>query len=66
MDSFGVWHWTILLLVLVLTFVPFMWVLASSRSHGVAKFGWFALVFFFSWLGLIAFLIATQSSRNRA
>ena len=46
-------------------FVPLIWVLSSSRSRGGAKFGWFLVVLFFSWVGLAVFLIVTQSQRNR-
>ena len=53
----------ILLVALYLT--PTVWVLFSSRSHGGAKFGWFIVALCFSWLGLAAFLILTQASRNR-
>jgi hypothetical protein len=44
---------------------PSIWVLASGRSHGGAKFGWFLVTIFFSWLGLAAFLIITQASKDR-
>ena len=53
----------VILLVALLT--PTVWVLFSSRSHGGAKFGWFIVALCFSWLGLAAFLILTQASRNR-
>ena len=52
------------LLVLVY-FIPPIWVLFSSRSRGGAKFGWFIVAACFSWLGLAVFLIVTQASRNR-
>jgi uncharacterized membrane protein len=42
-----------------------LWVLLSSRSRGGAKFGWFMVVLFFSWLGLAVFLIVTQALRSR-
>ena len=41
---------------------PLLWVLLSSRSRGAAKFGWFLVVVFFSWLGLAVFLIVSRSS----
>ena len=44
--------------------VPVIWVLMSSRSHGGAKFGWFLVTIFFSWLGLAVFLIITQAPRG--
>lgn len=46
--------------------LPFIWVLLSRRSQGGAKFGWFLVVFFFSWLGLAAFLIFTQANSDRS
>jgi hypothetical protein len=49
--------------IFIIFFVPIIWVLVSSRSHGGAKFGWFIVVLFFSWLGLAVFLIITQSSK---
>lgn len=56
---------SILLGVLVIYLLPILWVLASGRSHGGAKFGWFLVAAFFSWLGLAAFLILTQSAKHR-
>jgi hypothetical protein len=53
-----------LLLVVLIYLTPIIWVLASGRSHGGAKFGWFLVAIFFSWLGLAAFLILTQKSRD--
>jgi hypothetical protein len=55
----------ILLVALSVYLTPTIWVLASSRSRGGAKFGWFIVSLCFSWLGLAAFLIFTQASRNR-
>ena len=46
--------------------IPVIWVLLSSRSHGGAKFGWFIVTLFFSWIGLAVFLIATQATKNRS
>jgi len=37
-----------------------LFVLFSSRSQGGAKFGWFLITLFFSWLGFAVFLISTQ------
>jgi len=37
-----------------------LFVLFSSRSQGGAKFGWFLITLFFSWLGFAVFLITTQ------
>jgi hypothetical protein len=63
------WHeaipFVILLVALSVYLAPTIWVLASSRSRGGAKFGWFIVSLCFSWLGLAAFLIFTQASRNR-
>jgi len=58
----------IILAVSVLALIhltPSIWVLASGRSHGGAKFGWFLLALLFTWLGLAVFLISTQASRDR-
>jgi hypothetical protein len=52
------------LVALLIYLTPFIWVLASDRSRGGAKFGWFLVTFFFSWLGLAAFLILTQPSKD--
>ena len=53
-----------LMILFVIYLVPIIWVLVSSRSHGGAKFGWFILVLFFSWLGVAAFLIVTQAPKR--
>jgi hypothetical protein len=50
--------------LLILSLLPLVWVLASGRSSGGAKFGWFLVVLFFSWLGLAAFLIFTQGRKK--
>jgi hypothetical protein len=55
----------ILLVVALVYLLPMIWVLFSGRSRGGAKFGWFIVALCFSWLGLAAFLILTQASRNR-
>ncbi len=65
MESLGIWHWVIILVVLVAVFAPILWVIASERSHGGAKLGWLLLVICFSWLGLAAFLIITQAQKDR-
>jgi len=54
-----------LILFFPLYLLPIIWVLVSGRSHGGAKFGWFLVTFFFSWIGLAAFLIITQTSKDR-
>jgi len=49
----------------LLVFVaPAIHVLASSRSHGGAKFGWFLATVLFSLLGYIVFLIVTQNAKD--
>lgn len=53
------------LLSILLFVLPLLWVLLSKRSHGGAKFGWFLIALFFSWIGLAAFLIFTQATRDR-
>ena len=55
----GISIWQSIIVIILL--VPLIHVLVSSRSHGGAKFGWFMLVLFFSWLAYIAFLIITQN-----
>jgi hypothetical protein len=54
----------IILLISLFGLMPIIWVLTSDRSHGGAKFGWFLVTFFFSWLGLAVFLIVTQTPAN--
>jgi hypothetical protein len=54
-----------LLIIFIVYLLPIIWVLVSGRSHGGAKFGWFLVAVFFSWLGLAAFLIITQASKDR-
>jgi len=54
-----------LLILFIVYLLPIIWVLVSGRSHGGAKFGWFLVTVFFSWLGLAAFLIITQASKDR-
>lgn len=39
---------------------PLLFVLVSGRSQGGAKFGWFLMYLFFSWVGFAVFLIVTQ------
>jgi RsiW-degrading membrane proteinase PrsW (M82 family) len=55
----------VLLVVALVYGLPVLWVLFSSRSRGGAKFGWFLVAMFFSWLGLAVFLIVTQHPRER-
>ena len=42
-----------------------LWVLFSGRSSGGAKFGWFLITLFFSWIGFAVFLIVTQKTREK-
>jgi hypothetical protein len=44
----GIWA---LVIVAFFYLTPVLWVLLSSRSRGVTKFGWFLVIVFFSWLG---------------
>jgi len=53
------------LIIVIFLFAPIIHVLASSRSHGGAKFGWFLGVLFFSWLAYIVFLIITQKTADQ-
>jgi hypothetical protein len=55
----------VLVSLLVAYLIPIGWVLLANLSHGGAKFGWFLIAVFFSWLGLAAFLIITQVARDR-
>lgn len=52
-------------IVLIVTIGPLIHILASSRSHGGAKFGWFVAYLFFSWIAYIVFLIVTQKNVDR-
>ena len=70
----NVWNWlvtfggvgAIIALVIVLSwFICPLWVLFSSRSAGGAKFGWFLIMLFFSWLGFAVFLIVTQRPKEK-
>lgn len=65
MNEDGLMVLSIVGLVVLFNLLPFIWVLLSGRSRGGAKFGWFLVVFSFSWLGLAAFLIVTQAHHNR-
>ena len=55
---------SVIVVFLLIYLMPIIWVLASSRSHGGAKFGWFLVTVFFSWLGLGVFLIFTQAPKD--
>jgi len=58
----GISIWQLIILIALL--FPIIHVLASKRSHGGAKFGWFLAVLIFSWLAYIIFLIVTQSTKD--
>lgn len=49
---------------IALYLIPIIWVLASGPSYGLAKFGWFIISLFFSWVGLAAYLIFTQAHKE--
>ena len=53
------------ILIIIVLLAPLVHVLASGRSHGGAKFGWFIAVLIFSWLAYIAFLIITQKNADQ-
>lgn len=55
----------VLLVVFIIYWLPVIWVLASDRTEGAAKFAWFIVAFVFSWVGLIAFLLLTPPRGNR-
>ena len=55
--------WLLILLIILIYLIPIIWVLTSGRSHGGAKFGWFLVILFFSWLGFAVFLIFTQAPK---
>ena len=54
-----------ILIVLIIYIFPLIHVVASSRSHGGAKFGWFFAALFFWWLAYIVFLIVTQKTADQ-
>ena len=55
-------------LLFILIIIPALHVIASPRSRGGAKVGWFILMVLFSWLAYPFFLIVTQKEldKNRA
>lgn len=55
-----------LLVILIIYWLPVIWVLLSPRTEGVTKFAWFIIAFVFSWVGLIAFLLLAPSGGSRA
>ena len=58
------WRAYIISLIVSVVYVfPSLFVLFSGRSHGGAKFGWFLVTLFFSWLGFAVFLIVTQKPK---
>ena len=49
--------------VLVIVYLwPMVHVALSPRTQGGAKFGWFALMFLFSWLAYPFYLIVTHKN----
>ena len=52
----------VLLVLFIIYWLPVIWVLVSDRTSGVEKFAWFLAAFFFSWVGLIAFLLLAPPS----
>lgn len=55
----------IVCLTILLFIVPPILVLASKRSRGGARFGWFILTACFSWIGYAVFLIMTQDAKDK-
>lgn len=55
-----------LLVILIIYWLPVIWVLVSPRTEGVTKFAWFIIALVFSWVGLIAFLLLAPTGGNRA
>jgi hypothetical protein len=54
-----------LLVILIIYWLPVIWVLVSNRTEGATKFVWFVVAFVFSWVRLIAFLLLTSPRGNR-
>lgn len=50
----------LLLFMVFLFFLPPILVLASNRTIGGAKFGWFLLTVCLSWIGYLAFILITD------
>ena len=64
MEIFGL-SLAVLLVVFLFYWLPVIWVLASDRTAGVEKLAWFLITFFFSWVGLVAFLLIAPPSGGR-
>ena len=64
MEIFGL-SLAVLLVVFLFYWLPVIWVLASDRTSGVTKLAWFLVTFFFSWVGLVAFLLLAPSGGNK-
>jgi Na+/melibiose symporter-like transporter len=67
-DVFVSWGGLVVLAFIVIAFIwlfPTLFVLFSGRTHGGAKFGWFLITVFFSWVGFAVFLIFTQRPKER-
>ena len=63
-EVFGI-SLAVLLVLFLVYWLPVIWVLASNRTEGVTKFAWFIITLFFSWVGLIAFLLLTPAGGSR-
>ncbi|HBV76931.1 MAG: hypothetical protein ACTJGW_15635 [Vibrio casei] len=61
MGSITLWQ----ILLVILTWFPAVHVLISKRSHGGAKFAWFLITAFTSWIGYVVFLIVTQKNKDK-
>ena len=63
-EVFGI-SLVVLLVLFLIYWLPVIWVLASNRTEGATKFAWFLVTFFFSWVGLIAFLLLAPPAGGR-
>ena len=52
------------LLFILVYLWPLLHVVISPRASGNAKFGWFVLMFLFSWLAYPFYLLSTQKTRS--
>jgi hypothetical protein len=60
-EVFGI-SLAVLLVLFIIYWLPVIWVLASNRTSGVEKLAWFLATLFFSWVGLVAFLLLAPTS----
>jgi hypothetical protein len=63
-EIFGI-SLAVLLVLFIVYWLPIIWVLASDRTSGLAKFVWFLVTVTFSWLGLVAFLLLAPRAGGR-